>query len=145
MAKAQDPPSPVDAYGAPLPPTPAGGPTPPQYAATPEYQLGPTTHAPAQYTAPRPTNTLAIIALIASCAGAFIPLADVAGVVMGFIALSQIKRTGEAGHGMALAAVIVGFALFFIELLVIVGYFIFIFWIVGVAGSAANYGNYSVG
>jgi hypothetical protein len=131
MAKPEDPPSPVDAYEAPPPPNPAGAPGPPQYA-------------PAQYGPPRATNVLAIVALVASCAGLFIPLADVAGVVMGFIALSQIKRTGESGHGLALAAVIVGFAVFFIELLLVIAYFAFIFWIIGVAGSAASYGDYSM-
>ena len=131
MAKPEDPPSPVDAYVAPPPPNPAGIPGPPLYA--PQY-----------YAPPRPTNVLAIVALVASCAGLFIPLANLAGVVMGFVALSQIKRTGENGHGMALAAVIVGFALFFLELVVVVGYIIFIFWIIGVAGSTANYGDYSM-
>ncbi|MBM7503771.1 DUF4190 domain-containing protein [Agromyces aurantiacus] len=30
------------------------------------------------------------------------------GLIFGHIALSQIKRTGERGHGLALAAVIIG-------------------------------------
>ncbi|MGR2753308.1 DUF4190 domain-containing protein [Agromyces arachidis] len=30
------------------------------------------------------------------------------GLVFGYMALSQIKRTGERGHGLALAAVILG-------------------------------------
>ncbi|MBX3099215.1 MAG: DUF4190 domain-containing protein [Salinibacterium sp.] len=62
---------------------------------------------PTPYTAPaaapaRPTNTLSIIALV----GAFvIPLA---GIIVGFIALGQIKKTGEGGHGLALAGVVLG-------------------------------------
>jgi hypothetical protein len=35
---------------------------------------------------------------------------SLAAIVCGHIALSQIKRTGERGHGLALAAVIIGYA-----------------------------------
>jgi hypothetical protein len=49
------------------------------------------------------TNVLAIIAII----GAFV--VPLAGIIVGFIALGQIKKTGEAGHGLALAGVILGF------------------------------------
>lgn len=35
---------------------------------------------------------------------------NIVGIILGFIALSQIKRTGEKGHGLALAAIIIGFA-----------------------------------
>ena len=74
MAKAQDPPSPVDAYEAPPPPTPAGGPSRPQYSATPEYALTPPQYARGlRRGAQRSTNVLAIIALIASCVGFQIP------------------------------------------------------------------------
>jgi hypothetical protein len=138
MAKAQDPPSPIDAYGPPPPPIPAGTPMPPQYSATaPQYAQ------PIYGAQPRATNVLAIIALIASCAGVVVPLAYIAGIVMGFIALSQIKRTGEGGHGLALAAVIVGFAVLVIEFALVALYLVFIFWIVGTAVSTtSDYGNF---
>ena len=90
---------------------------------------------PTPYTAPaaapaRPTNTLSIIALV----GAFvIPLA---GIIVGFIALGQIKKTGEGGHGLALAGVILGIVFS-------------VLWLIIVATSvlipllfAANYGYY---
>ena len=73
---------------------------------------------PTPYTAPaaapaRPTNTLAIIALV----GAFvIPLA---GIIVGFIALGQIKKTGEGGHGLALAGVILGIVFSVLWLIVV--------------------------
>lgn len=35
---------------------------------------------------------------------------NIVGIILGFIALNQIKRTGEKGHGLALAAIIIGFA-----------------------------------
>jgi len=50
------------------------------------------------------TNTLAIIALIASLV---IPLA---GLILGIIALKEIKRKGEKGFSIALAAIIISLA-----------------------------------
>lgn len=61
-----------------------------------------------------PTNTLAIIALIA----AFV-VAPV-GVILGFIAQNQIKTSGEAGAGLAKAAIIVGIILTVLWLLLVV-------------------------
>ncbi len=90
---------------------------------------------PTPYIAPtagpvRSTNVLSIIALI----GAFvIPLA---GIIVGAIALGQIKKTGEAGHGLALAGVIVGAAFTF---LYIIGFIIYVV----IIASVASYGGYS--
>ena len=39
-------------------------------------------------------------------------------IVMGFIGLSQIKKTGERGRGFALAAIIIGFASIVIGIIV---------------------------
>ncbi len=50
------------------------------------------------------TNPLAIVSLITS----ILPLYLV-GVITGHIALSQIRRTGAKGHGLALAGVILGY------------------------------------
>lgn len=50
------------------------------------------------------TNPLAIVSLVTS----ILPLYLV-GVITGHIALSQIKRTGAKGHGLALAGVILGY------------------------------------
>ena len=49
------------------------------------------------------TNSLAIAALVTSLV--FSP----AGIIMGHIARGQIRRTGEGGDGMALAALIIGY------------------------------------
>jgi Domain of unknown function (DUF4190) len=51
------------------------------------------------------TNTLAIVAIIL---GFLVP---VGGIITGHIALGQIKRTGEAGHGLALTGTVVGYVL----------------------------------
>ncbi|WP_409048285.1 DUF4190 domain-containing protein [Microbacterium sp. HA-8] len=47
-------------------------------------------------------NKLAILALVFSIIG------SVVGIVLGHVARSQIRRTGESGAGLALAAIIIG-------------------------------------
>lgn len=64
----------------------------PQYAA-PQYAAAPAAR----------TNTMAIIALVASF------IISLVGVILGHIALNQIKRTGEGGRGLAIAALIIGY------------------------------------
>jgi peptidyl-prolyl cis-trans isomerase B (cyclophilin B) len=51
------------------------------------------------------TNTLAIVGLILSIIGCYI-----IGIILGLVAKNQIKRTGEAGDGIATAAIVVGLA-----------------------------------
>jgi hypothetical protein len=77
----------------PTPPPAAPGYQAPGYAAAPGYAPGPK------------TNVLAIVAIIL---GFLVPIG---GIITGHIALSQIKKTGEAGHGLALAGTIVGYVL----------------------------------
>ena len=50
----------------------------------------------------RPTNTMAILALV--MAFVFAP----AGLILGIVARRQIRQTGEDGDGLALAGIIVG-------------------------------------
>lgn len=52
--------------------------------------------------APGRTNTLATLALI------FAIIGSVVGLILGYVARAQIRRTGENGAGMALAAIIIG-------------------------------------
>ena len=53
--------------------------------------------------APGTTNTLAILALV------FGFLGGVIAIPLGFIALSQTKKTGQSGRGMAMAGIILAF------------------------------------
>lgn len=80
------------------PPAPYGtGPLPPG-------QLPAVQPAPPYYYAPaRPTNTMAILALVSGLL--FAP----AGIVLGHIARKQIRQTGEEGDGLALAGLILGY------------------------------------
>ncbi|MGY1689403.1 DUF4190 domain-containing protein [Geodermatophilus sp. SYSU D01105] len=86
---------------APPPPPPGYGPPgygpAPGYGPPPGYGYGP---PPGFYR--RPTNTLAILALV--MAFVFAP----AGLVLGIAARRQIRETGEEGDGLALAGIIVG-------------------------------------
>jgi peptidyl-prolyl cis-trans isomerase B (cyclophilin B) len=74
--------------------------------------------APAYQPAPvgQKTNVLAIVALIL---GIVIPIG---GIICGPIALSQIKRTGEAGRGLAIAGIIIGIVFTLIGIIAIIGY-----------------------
>ncbi len=129
MARAaQDPPSPVDAYEAPTIATPAGDqPAPEYYGATVAPQ--PATPAPGS----GELNDLAVFALIASCIGLSIP-----GLIMGHIALRQIRKSGETGHGFALAAVIVGYVITVLVLLAVVVFVVFMIAVLVAAGSAVQ-------
>ena len=104
-------PPPAPGYGAPTPtPPPAYGQPAPAYGETaPAYGQPATAYG--QPPAAK-TNTLAIISLIASIAGIVIlwGIGSIAGVICGHISLSQIKKTGEQGRGMAIAGLIVGYA-----------------------------------
>jgi hypothetical protein len=105
------------AYGAPAgygpPPgygTAGGYGPPPGYGAAGSYGPPPGHGAAGGYGPPGwapvgwrpPTNTMAIVAL-ALCF-AFPP----AGLVTGLVARRQVQQTGEAGDGLALAAIIIG-------------------------------------
>ena len=76
----------------------------------------------------RPTNTMAILALV--MAFVFAP----AGLILGIVARKQIARTGEEGSGLALAGIIVGgiFTAFFALIIVL--------WIVAFAAFTSGPG-----
>ena len=66
--------------------------------------------------AARPTNGLAVAALVCACVGVIPFLFGVPcilGVIFGFVARNQINKSGghQQGGGMALAGIIVGFSL----------------------------------
>jgi hypothetical protein len=125
---AQDPPSPVDAYEAPTLAAPVGDGPIPEYASA-SVAPQPATPAPGS----GDLNDLAVFALIASCIGLSIP-----GLIMGHIALRQIKKSGETGHGFALAAVIIGYAITVLVLLAVVVFIVFMIAVFVAAGSAVQ-------
>ncbi len=74
------------------------------------------------------TNGLAIGSLVLSLLGLFCGIGSIVGVILGFIARGQIKRTGQGGDGMALAGIIIGIVTLAISIAVSV-------WVVSSSGS----------
>lgn len=102
------------------PPPPA-----PEPASTP-YSSQPYAAVPA---GPK-TNTLAIVSLVLAF---FVSLG---AVICGHLALSQIKKTGEGGRGLAIAGLVLGY------LGLVVGLIATIIWI-GFFALAASSGGFS--
>lgn len=71
----------------------------------PPYGAYPPPYDPYGYPRPRPTNGMAIASLI--CAFVFAPL----GIIFGHVSLAQIKRTGEEGHGLAVAGLVISYVI----------------------------------
>ena len=106
------------------PPQYQGGytPPPPGYTPAPGYEQPPQQPYgyaqpqgyPQPYAAPMATGTngLAIASLI--CAF-FIPIV---GVILGHIALNQIKQTGQEGRGLAIAGLAIGYSLIALGLVI---------------------------
>ena len=72
---------------------------------------------------PRPTNGLAIASII--CAVLCAPL----GVIFGHVSLSQIKRSGEEGRGLAVAGLIVGYSLTLVTVVSVAAAAVFFAWV----------------
>jgi hypothetical protein len=87
-----------------------GGTVPPGYA---DYGAGNPNapYAPYGQVAQAKTNGLAIASLICGCGGFVLFIPGILGIIFGFIARGQIKRSNgqQKGEGMALAGIIVGF------------------------------------
>ncbi|HEY7052240.1 MAG TPA: DUF4190 domain-containing protein [Mycobacterium sp.] len=101
------PPPPPEGY--PPPPPPQGGfPPPPGYGAAPATG----------------TSGLAIASLVCSVVGVFCSgILSIVGIVLGFVALNQIKQTGQGGKGMAQAGIIVGIISLVLGVILAVIYF----------------------
>ena len=121
-------PPPPPGQWAPGPAQPPAYPQPPGYGAPPGYGpppgyppqgYGPPGYPPQAYG--RPTNTMAILALV--LAFVFAP----AGLVLGIVARRQIRQTREDGDGLALAGIILGGIFTAIFVLIIV------FWAIAFA------------
>lgn len=76
---------------------------------------------PPSSTVERRTNLLSIVAVIAGF------MAPIAGIVTGFLALSQIKRTGDDGRALALTGIIAGFALTALQAVFLIVWFTLFF------------------
>jgi peptidyl-prolyl cis-trans isomerase B (cyclophilin B) len=88
------------------------------------------------YPQPRPTNGLAIASLI--CAFLFAPL----GIVFGHISLSQIKRSGEEGRGLAIAGLVISYLLTLVTVATLVLALVWFNWIARHFNDAMNLGGH---
>ena len=96
-------------YGGAYPPS--APPPPPQFGGQP-YPGG------YNYSGPQAgTNTLAISSLVASVVGLLCGIGSIVGIVLGVLALNQIKKTRQAGYGLAMAGIVVGVATLIISLI----------------------------
>jgi len=81
------------------------------------------------------TNVLAVIALVAGIAQVILSfIGAIAAVVLGHIALAQIKKTGDNGYGLALTGLILGYLGIVLSVLFI-GYLV----VVSAAGYSSGY------
>ena len=56
----------------------------------------------------RSVNWMAVASLVASLFGWLCFVGPLFGLIFGFVALNQIKQTGQRGRGMALAGIVLG-------------------------------------
>lgn len=110
-------------YGSypPPPPTPPGYPAPPP-PYSPPYQSGYANPGftnpgfpgypgyPGYPAPPAGTNTVAIFALVSSVLGLLCGFGSILGIILGVVAINQVKKTGQQGHGLAVSAIVVGVA-----------------------------------
>lgn len=124
MANQPDPPfggreyPPLEQYTDPLAPLgypAAAGLPPPLYPTQPQGPTGYPQPYPAYPSYPaygypqhRGTSGMAIGALVCSALGLVVCLPAPIGVILGIMAMRETKRTGQEGHALALAAVIIG-------------------------------------
>jgi len=113
----------------------------PQQVAYPQqtYAPGPYAPAPYGYAPPPPTNTLAIVSLVCSALGLTTGITAIAGVICGHLALGQISRSGEQGRGLAIAGIVIGYAVIVLFALIIMGWLLFAAVLVTVPGSSTSF------
>ncbi|WP_433792263.1 DUF4190 domain-containing protein [Actinoplanes sp. CA-252034] len=75
------------------------------------------------------TNVLAIASLVCSVLGPLTCVSAPAGIVLGHLAKKQIRQTREAGEGLAVAGLWVGYIVTVVSLLVVIFYAVGFFWV----------------
>jgi hypothetical protein len=133
-----------DPSAAPLPGTAPAYPPPPGYdpGAYPPAGYDPVAY-PAQYPgyppygypSPRPTNGMAVAAMVCSLTGLLTFFSAPVGAILGHVARRQIRERGEEGDGMALAGIIVGWV---ITGLGVLGCGLYILFMVALFGTSSS-------
>ncbi|RFD26785.1 DUF4190 domain-containing protein [Mycobacterium uberis] len=117
------------------PPGYDGPPYPPPQLGTPAVDQGPPWHS-GNYTGAYPRddyppdylesygatqpgmNVMAIASLISSFTGLVCCIGSIVAIVLGAVALDQIKRTRQEGYGLAIASIVIGIATLLVSLIV---------------------------
>jgi uncharacterized membrane protein len=68
----------------------------------------------------RGMNTMAIVSLISSLVGIACCIGSIVGIVLGTMALNEIKRTREDGYGLAVAGIVIGIATLVVYLVLVI-------------------------
>jgi hypothetical protein len=80
------------------------------------------------YPPARPTNGLAVAALVCGVAQFAVGVTFIPAIICGHMARRQIRQTGEAGDGMALAGLILGYIGGVLIIGAIVLFLLFVAW-----------------
>jgi len=123
-------PTPPPAYTPPAPPAYGAAPAAPAYGSAP---AAPQAYAPQGYGQPAAGDKWNVLAIISLVSAFFVSLA---AVICGHIALSQIKKTGEKGRGLAIAGLVLGY-------LGLIGTIIFVVVVILVTIAGINDGSYT--
>jgi hypothetical protein len=111
-------------YGAPAyPPMPAPYGAPPGGYGPPSYPGGyyPGPDYLGGYGAIQPgMNTMAMTSLISSLVGVACCIGSIVAIVLGTMALNEIKRTREDGYGLAVAGIVIGIATLVVYLILVI-------------------------
>ena len=113
-----EPPAPPPPWAGDFPGGPGdvpGGPATGEFPPGQAYPYGPVGQGPPP---PRGTNGFAIASFVLGLLGITV-IGIVLGVIFGFVALSQIRRTGQQGRGLAIAGIVLSGA--WLVLLVVLG------------------------
>lgn len=104
----------------------------PAYGAAPAYS--PPAYSPQGYGTPTGEDKWNVLAIISLVSAFFVSLA---AVICGHLALSQIKKTGERGRGLAIAGLVLGYLGLVAGLIAIIFFVVFI-----VAAVNSGYSTY---
>jgi len=105
----QYPAQPMTPQAQPFPSYPQPTPTPPPYGQPAGYGAVAPGYQPYGYPQVRSNNGMAVGALISSIVGFFTcGIGAIVGIILGIVALGQIKQRNQDGRGLALAGIWVG-------------------------------------
>lgn len=111
---------------------------PPPYSPPPDPYQGPYGAGRYPYPPPAQTNSMAIASLV--CSFLFFPL----GIVFGHVSLSQIKRSGEGGRGLAIAGLVISYVITVMTIVAVVVSAVLMLWMGRMLEEGVRSGSFGV-